>query len=518
MKKKVTTTIAGTAALLTFFGFFGKLLGLARESLFANYFGLSSDYDIYLIAVVLPIGINSVILYITQNYFIPSYHAIKAESITEANRFSNTTLWMFGISGLLLAIVLFLMSESILKLYLQTDDAILVNRTLVIFRIFIFTIPFNTIFSVFASLLQAEFNFKYPIFSQLLLNFIVIIFVLFFNSQLNIISIPIGYLAGTFFQVLYLYSKVRKFLIPDFKKFFTSNKFAFFSSTFLLLVVIEILGQTYSIIDRYFFEQIDQGGIAALNYAFILFNLPITIIAFALTTVLFPTLSKLSGEKSFDEISNHLRNFFSINLFVFIPISIVLIFYGDLFIKIIFEHGEFDQRATSLTYNALILYSLSYVFLSSYFVLNKLFYSIKKIKSLFLITITGILIKVILSFQLVTTYKQDGLALSTSLTYFFFFIVSYLVIFNRLKFKSSNTFLVELLFSGFNGLFSYYLVYLCRVQSVIHTELIVDLINLSLFLIFYLINAFLVKHKSFLLIYEVINRITGTNLRALKID
>ncbi len=224
---------------------------------------------LYLIAVVLPISINSVILYITQNYFIPNYHAIKAESITEANRFSNTTLWMFGISGLLLAIVLFLMSESILKLYLQTDDAILVNRTLVIFRIFIFTIPFNTIFSVFASLLQAEFNFKYPIFSQLLLNFIVIIFVFFFNSQLNIISIPVGYLAGTFLQVLYLYSKVRKFLIPDFKKFFTSNKFAFFSSTFLFLVVIEILGQTYSIIDRYFFEQIDQGGIAALNYAFI---------------------------------------------------------------------------------------------------------------------------------------------------------------------------------------------------------------------------------------------------------
>ncbi len=45
MKNKFASTIAGASALLTFFGFFGKLLGLARESLFANYFGLSSDYD-----------------------------------------------------------------------------------------------------------------------------------------------------------------------------------------------------------------------------------------------------------------------------------------------------------------------------------------------------------------------------------------------------------------------------------------------------------------------------------------
>ncbi len=415
---------------------------------------------------------------------------------------------MFGISGLLLAIVLFLMSESILKLYLQTDDAILVNRTLVIFRIFIFTIPFNTIFSVFASLLQAEFNFKYPIFSQLLLNFIVIIFVFFFNSQLNIISIPVGYLAGTFLQVLYLYSKVRKFLIPDFKKFFTSNKFAFFSSTFLFLVVIEILGQTYSIIDRYFFEQIDQGGIAALNYAFILFNLPITIIAFALTTVLFPTLSKLSGEKSFDEISNHLRKFFSINLFVFIPISIVFIFYGDFLVKILFEHGEFDQRATSMTYNALILYSLSYVFLSSYFVLNKLFYSIKKIKSLFLITIIGILIKVILSFQLVTTYKQDGLALSTSLTYFFFFIVSYFLIFKHLKFKNVRVFFIEIFFSGLNGVVAYFLVRLCGIELLFDSDIAANCFNTILLLVFYFTSALLVKHRAITLIFDMINNVS----------
>jgi putative peptidoglycan lipid II flippase len=350
-------------------------------------------------------------------------------------------------------------------------------------------------------------------YSQLLLNLVIIIFLLVFNSQLRIISIPIGYLIGTFMQLLYLYFKSRKYLIPDFRKFLASNKFAFFSSTFLFLVVIEILGQSYSIIDRYFFEYLDEGGVAALNYAFILFNLPIIIIAYALTTVLFPTLSKLSSEKSFDEITNHLRNFFSINLFVFIPVSFVLFFYGEFLVKIIFEHGEFDQRATSLTYRALIIYSFSYVFISSYFVLNKLFYSFEKIKSLLVITIAGILIKVILSFQLVTIYKQDGLALSTSLTYVFFFSVSYFLIFKHLKFKNVRMFFIDLLFSGINGIVAYILVWLCDIDLLFNSDIAANCLNTILLLVFYFLSALLVKHRPVTLIFDMINNYFGTKFK-----
>jgi putative peptidoglycan lipid II flippase len=329
MKNKFTSTIAGASTFITIFGLIRKSSGLVRESLYAN----------YLIAAVFPLSINLVIIFIAQNFVVPNYLREKNKSIASAREFSNSTFWMFGISGLLISLTLFYFSKQIINIYLPNSDIESINQTVLIFRIFIFTIPLNAFYSVFTSLLQSELQFKYPMYSQLLLNLVIIIFVLLFNSQLRIISIPIGYLIGTLIQVVYLYSKIRKFLIPDFRKFLSSNKLGFFSSTFLFLVVIEILGQTYSIIDRFFFEYLDEGGIAALNYAFIVFNLPITVIAYALTTVLFPTLSKLSGEKSYDEISNHLRNFFSINLFVFIPISFVLIFYGNFLVKILFEHS-----------------------------------------------------------------------------------------------------------------------------------------------------------------------------------
>jgi putative peptidoglycan lipid II flippase len=200
-------------------------------------------------------------------------------------------------------------------------------------------------------------------------------------------------------------------------------------------------------------------------------------------------------------------------LFIFIPISIIFIFFGNSLITIIFERGAFGERATSLTANVLVLYAISYVFLSSYFVLNKLFYSFNKIRVLFFITITGILIKVFLSSYLVSTYKQDGLALSTSLTYVFLFSVSYILIFRRLDFKNFRIFFIELIFSGINGFFAYILVRSIGINLLLNSDILADLFNIVLFISLYFLNALLVKHRAVNLIFDLINNFLGTKLK-----
>ena len=64
MNKKFTSTIAGASAFITIFGLIRRSSGLLRESLYANYFGLSNDFDHYLIAAVFPLSINLVIIFI----------------------------------------------------------------------------------------------------------------------------------------------------------------------------------------------------------------------------------------------------------------------------------------------------------------------------------------------------------------------------------------------------------------------------------------------------------------------
>ncbi|MDR3626627.1 MAG: hypothetical protein P4L45_07330, partial [Ignavibacteriaceae bacterium] len=64
MAKKFTSTIAGASLLITVVGLISRGMGFIREIIFANFFGLSADYDIYLIGTVLPVAINTIIIYL----------------------------------------------------------------------------------------------------------------------------------------------------------------------------------------------------------------------------------------------------------------------------------------------------------------------------------------------------------------------------------------------------------------------------------------------------------------------
>ncbi len=77
MKQKFTSTIAGASIFISVIGLLSRGLGFIREMIFANNFGLETEFDLYLVGAVLPITINTIILYIGQNYFIPEFQKIK---------------------------------------------------------------------------------------------------------------------------------------------------------------------------------------------------------------------------------------------------------------------------------------------------------------------------------------------------------------------------------------------------------------------------------------------------------
>jgi len=111
MKQNFTSTIAGASIFITAVLLIGRGLGLIREVIFANYFGLSAEYDLYLVATVLPITINSIVLYIAQNYFIPNYSSAQKNSEREAINFTGFSIWLFFFGGLIISAILFGLSK-----------------------------------------------------------------------------------------------------------------------------------------------------------------------------------------------------------------------------------------------------------------------------------------------------------------------------------------------------------------------------------------------------------------------
>jgi putative peptidoglycan lipid II flippase len=275
----------------------------------------------------------------------------------------------------------------------------------------------------------------------------------------------------------------------------------------LLTLIIESISQVYPIADRFLYHQVDKGGIAAMNYALNIFVLPVSIISAALSTALFPKLSKSFTSQSGLELESRMNSFFSVNTFLFVPVVFAFFIYGDFLIKLLFQRGAFSGIDTKMTFDVLKIYSISLIFYSSYVVLNKLLYGAELVKQLLFITIAGCVLKIVLNIILVVPMQQAGLALSTSISYICFFLCSILIIAKKIRIGISKLFFIELIFCMLNAVLSYLVAVVLINAEVFNDTLLIKLAGLIVFLSVYTINAVLMNYKGIILLEDMIKNL-----------
>jgi|SRR5690606_22967860 len=496
---KFLSSITGAALLISFTSILTKGLGFLREVLFANYFGLEEEFDIYLVGAVIPLTINVIIYHLTQNYLIPTYNKLKKNDKSDLDKFINTNFSIFVLGGVLLSILLYFLSHFIINIYLSGVDIETLNIAENIFNIFLITIPFNCAISVISIVHHLNFNFKYPAYSQLILNMSFILFLILLTDFYGIYVIPWAYIFSSLFQLLYLTRKIniRYRLLPSINHLRKYKKLI--SSSIWFIILIESISQLYFVSDRFFYEYIPTGGIASINYAQTIFHLPISILSASLATVIFPKFSELINSNSKEELKKKINESFNTIVIIFVPIVILYLEYGGFFLKIFFERGKFTSEDTLMTYNVLFFLSLSLVFYSIYSIINKLIYSLGLIKNLFFITFAGISLKIILNFLFAEEMKQNGLALSTSISYMFFFFTSIILVNKKTGFKFTRRLLWELIFHFSNGLLCLILTKLLAI--LIDTNL--ELLEIILFIILFITNAIFTKQSTAILFYKL---------------
>lgn len=419
--KKISQSIAATSTILVLLTIIQKALGFFREILFAHNFGLSSDYDLYLVAISLVFTLNTALFYIIQHYFIPIYSDYKFKSDEYANNFFVSTSITILFISIIILVLFFLTANNIILLFIPVENESILEKATIIFKIYSLTIPFNAFISLTSAYHLSVSEYYYPSLIQAVINIIIILIILFFASSTNILILPIAfvlaYLTGA---ILMLIRVIKYFKQVALLKFFHWIKLDL-KLNFIFLVLIEIFSLSYSLVDRFFFVRLPSGSIAALSYALNIFSIPIAIFSLPLLSIIFP---KFSVARKNDK--NYLNNLFQkstyVSVLIFFPISAVLICHSEFFVKILFERGEFSAEDTLLTAKALSVYSYGLVFYSIYLLIVKLFYSFNNYAIVFYLSLGSILIKVIFNFILVQNLSFNGLALSTSLVYLLLFL------------------------------------------------------------------------------------------------
>ncbi len=495
INKKIASSVAGASVVLTLLGIFSKGVGFFREIIFANNFGLSPEFDLFLTSIALPNVINTAVLYLCQHYFLPAYNKIKKESEETSIDFLNYTFWWFVLGGVVVAVFLYFTSGLILNSYLASISYEMQQKGLKIFLLFLITIPINAGMSVIIAYQQANFKFIYPAFSLIVLNIVVIILIVFFSDLLLIFILPISFVAAYIAAFIILYSLVRKNLkfisLKILKMRFNLSK----TNVIISLIIIEGLSLSFVLIDRYFIGRVSEGGIAALNYAFVIYSLPISLFSFPLITTMFSKFSSLSVNLP-EKLRVDFKRAVIMNMFIIIPFIFILYFWGDFFLRLFYERGKFTGSDTLMTYSVLQYYSFSLIFISGYSVVVKILYSINKYHIILMITVVAFLLKVFLSFMFVDGLGQNGLALSTSLTYLFLFAVGFYSGMKLIQMDNKFFHVNSLLYYVINALVSYLITYLAFYYIDVNYY-VSDTLSLTMFLLVYALNSFVLKDEEF---------------------
>lgn len=198
-------------------------------------------------------------------------------------------------------------------------------------------------------------------------------------------------------------------------------------------------------IDRTLASTLVEGSISALNYANRLNEFVTALFITSLSAVIYPSLAKLSlGENKDKFIGTVVKSINSVILLV-MPISVGAIVLASPIVKLLFERGEFDSRATNMTVIALTMYSLGMLALGLRKILTKVFYSLQDTKTPMRNAAIAIGINIILNIIFVKYLKIAGLALATSISTLICTVLLFISLKRKIGYFGQNRIIITLI-------------------------------------------------------------------------
>lgn len=143
----------------------------------------------------------------------------------------------------------------------------------------------------------------------------------------------------------------------------------------LLAVAVTSIGAVIDLSFTSFFR--DKGSIAALNNAELLFALPVALLGQVMARAALPRMSLLALEHHYVHLRKMVIKVVGVAVLLSIPAAICLAVFGRPVIHLLFQHGAFTRRSSSLVYIALVGYALILPGRVADELLNRSFYALK---------------------------------------------------------------------------------------------------------------------------------------------
>ncbi len=395
-----------------------KMLGMLRDMLLAVNYGTGWEAEAFLTAIRIPImffdiGLGAAI----SSTFIPVFNTyLQNEDKEKAIRFSNNFVNIVLLITALITFLGILFARQLAGFIAPGLDEQTILLTIRLMHILFPMIVFTGLAYSYVGILQSLNEFNIPAAISLVSNAIVIIYFIFFNRSLGIFGLAVAMLVGWAAQVIvqipslkkkgYAYRPVLDFKSEGIRK--------------VALLTLPILISTWvqpinGMVNLRLATNI-QGGIAALEYAYRLFINIGGIFTYALTNLIFPSLSRMSAGENREQFAKLMTTALRTVIYFVTPLMVGFMTLRVPLVQLIYERGAFGAASTEITAVALLFYAMGILGFAVQETMSKGFYALHEASTPMKVAVGGITLNIILSFVFFRYLELGvgGLALAAS--------------------------------------------------------------------------------------------------------
>lgn len=413
---------------ITVFSILGILVSFVTQIIIAAKFGATMERDAYFAAVVVPTYVTTVLVGSLTVTFVPIFIEYetkknKEEAWKVASIFTNLTfLVLFGISllGFIFARQLISAAAPGFK-----GEELLLTASLL--RIILPAIIFSGLTSLLSSIYYTAHQFLRPAIVPVINTVFMLLSVVFLTPYWGIKSLAFGYLIGTIFGFLILVPIFSKQGRYSFSFDFSNEGVRQIIKVMTPLVLAGLFYRASTLIQRMIASTLPTGSISYLGYAMRITSILGGIATAGISTTIFPVMARSWVENDLVKVREYFAKGVRIIMLITFPIAMVFIVLRVPIIQVIFERGAFDHKTTVAVADVLAILMVAFISLGLGNVVGKGFYLSQKTKLLAILGIMQTVLYIGYAYTLAVHFSYTGLAVATSLRFFFPIILNTMI-------------------------------------------------------------------------------------------
>jgi putative peptidoglycan lipid II flippase len=391
-----------------------RIVGLIREVVAANYFGVTGPMSAFTIAFQVPNLVRALFADAAlQGAFVPVFTELletgrKREAVQVA---SSLFFLILVVLGALTAFFI-LAAGVIMPIFAPGFAKPLTDLTVTLSRILFPLVLLMALTGVTAGMLNSLEHFSIPALAPVAWNVVIIAFLTVFRTDFagprHINAYAWGVLAGTIVQFLMPLPWLRRYGVALKPRLDWRNEHVRRVLKLMLPVTLALGVINFdNLINSIFGSLVSREAPAAIDRAFRIYMLPQGIFSVAIATILFPTLSRFATRRDYDGLRQTMANGVRQIALMLIPSAVLMMVLAEPITRVIYQRGVFNAHATHLVATAMIFWALSLPAQGISLLFSRTYFSLQRPWITTGISVANLAVNVVVSAAL---YKPFGIA------------------------------------------------------------------------------------------------------------